>query len=113
VLAAMALKEFETFDSAAAAKKNLRAAIEKVASRLGNTPTICRKCYIHPEVMNAYVAGSLLEDIKAEIESELRDDLAGLEPEEAAVLAMLQKRLSTDLEAQLRASLAKERRKSA
>jgi DNA topoisomerase-1 len=113
VLAAMALKEFETFDSAAAAKKNLRAAIEKVASRLGNTPTICRKCYIHPEVMNAYVAGSLLEDIKAEIESELRDDLAGLEPEEAAVLAMLRKRLSTDLEAQLRASLAEERRKSA
>ncbi len=113
VLAAMALKEFETFDSAAAAKKNLRAAIEKVAARLGNTPTICRKCYIHPEVMNAYVAGSLLEEIKEEVESELRDELAGLEPEEAAVLAMLQKRLSTDLKAQLEASLAKERRKSA
>jgi DNA topoisomerase-1 len=113
VLAAMALKEFETFDSAAAAKKNLRAAIEKVATRLGNTPTICRKCYIHPEVMNAYVAGSLLQEIKEEVECELRDELAGLEPEEAAVLAMLQRRLSTDLEAQLEASLAQERSKSA
>ena len=44
VLAVMALKELEKFDSAAQAKRNLRAAIEKVSARLGNTPTICRKC---------------------------------------------------------------------
>jgi DNA topoisomerase IB len=44
VLAAMALSEMASFDSAAA-KRNLRSAIEKVAARLGNTPTICRKCY--------------------------------------------------------------------
>ena len=44
VLAAMALNELESFDSAAQAKRNLRAAIEKVAGKLGNTPTICRKC---------------------------------------------------------------------
>jgi DNA topoisomerase-1 len=44
VLAAMALAEFEQFDSQAKAKKNVKAAIEKVAARLGNTPTICRKC---------------------------------------------------------------------
>src|SRR5581483_11404785 len=42
VLAAMALNEIESFYSAAQAKRNLRAAIEKVASRPGNTPTICR-----------------------------------------------------------------------
>ena len=45
VLAAMALSELESFDSAAQAKRNLRSAIEKVSARLGNTPTICRKCY--------------------------------------------------------------------
>jgi len=46
----MALNELESFDSAAQAKRNLRAAIEKVASKLGNTlPTICRKCYVHCE----------------------------------------------------------------
>jgi DNA topoisomerase I len=45
VLAALALKELESFDTAAQAKRNLRAAIERVAARLGNTPTICRKCF--------------------------------------------------------------------
>ena len=42
VLAAMALSQLESFDSAAQAKRNLRSAIEKVSARLGNTPTICR-----------------------------------------------------------------------
>ena len=93
LLAALALKKVETFDSAAQAKRNLRAAIERVSARLGNTPTICRKCYIHPEVMNSYLDGSLVAAIQAEVETTLRDDLAGLEPEEAAVLAMLQARL--------------------
>jgi DNA topoisomerase I len=46
VLTAMALNEVKSFDSAAQAKRNLRAAIENVAGRLGNTPTICRKCYV-------------------------------------------------------------------
>jgi len=55
VLAAMALKEFKCFDSAAQATRNLRAAIENVAARLGNTPTICRKCYVHPDVLTSYL----------------------------------------------------------
>ena len=93
VLAAMALRELEGFDSAAMAKKNIRTAIERVASRLGNTPTICRKCYVHPELINSYLEGSLLLEIKSEAESELRDKIAGLTPEEAAVLASLRARL--------------------
>ena len=51
VLAAMALQEFEKFDSQAGAKRNIREAIQRVAARLGNTPTICRKCYVHPEII--------------------------------------------------------------
>jgi DNA topoisomerase-1 len=89
VLAAMALNEMKSFDSAAQAKRNLRTAIENVAARLGNTPTICRKCYIHPEVLNSYLDGNLVLEIKAAVENELRDALSGLQPEEAAVLAML------------------------
>jgi DNA topoisomerase I len=89
VLAAIALQEFEAFDSSAQAKRNLRQAIERVSARLGNTPTICRKCYIHPEVINSYLDGNLAGQIKAEIESVLREDIAGLEAEEAAVLAIL------------------------
>jgi DNA topoisomerase-1 len=97
VLAAMALNEMQSFDSAAQAKRNLRSAIENVAARLGNTPTICRKCYVHPQVLSSYMDGNLLLGIKSEVEGELRDALAGLKPEEAAVLAMLRGRLSKEI----------------
>ncbi|CAA2101830.1 hypothetical protein MBUL_01375 [Methylobacterium bullatum] len=93
VLAALALQEFEAFDSEAKAKKNLRAAIESVAARLGNTPTICRKCYIHPEILDGYLEGALLLQVADAVEDELRTDLARLKPEEAAVLGLLRARL--------------------
>ena len=54
----MALSEFESFDSQVRAKMNVKRAIEQVAARLGNTPTICRKCYVHPEVLNSYLDGT-------------------------------------------------------
>ena len=94
VLAAMALNEMQTFDSEAQAKRNLRNAIEAVATRLGNTPTICRKCYIHPEVLTAYLDSQLALDLKSKGNSELRDNLTCLKPEEAAVLALLKVRLT-------------------
>jgi DNA topoisomerase I len=105
VLAALALQEFESFDAQASAKKNVKAAIERVASRLGNTPTICRKCYIHPEILNSYIEGSLLLDVKKEVETELRENLAALKPEEAAVLTLLEGRLSRTLEDKLHDSV--------
>ncbi len=37
----------------------MREVLERVADKLGNTPTICRKCYVHPEVIAAYEAGEL------------------------------------------------------
>ena len=98
VLAAMALNEVESFDSAAQAKRNLRAAIEKVAARLGNTPTICRKCYVHPEVLNSYMDGNLILELKSKAESELRGEIPNLKPEEAAVLALLRGRLAKEME---------------
>jgi DNA topoisomerase-1 len=106
VLAALALREFESFDTQAGAKKNVRIAIERVASRLGNTPTICRKCYVHPEVLEAYAEGGLLLDIKEQVETELRENLASLRPEEAAVLGLLEARLKRTLTGALEDSLA-------
>jgi DNA topoisomerase-1 len=106
VLAALALREFEAFDTQASAKKNLRDAIERVAARLGNTPTICRKCYVHPEVLAAYTEGALRMDVKERVEEELRDDIASLKPEEAAVLGLLEARLNRSLGDQLEESLA-------
>jgi DNA topoisomerase I len=98
VLAAMALNELESFDSAAQAKRNLRAAIEKVSARLGNTPTICRKCYVHPEVLNSYMDGNLVLELKSKAENELRSGMESLKPEEAAVLALLRGRLAKEAE---------------
>ena len=109
VLAALALREFERFDTQASAKKNVRAAIERVASRLGNTPTICRKCYVHPEVLAAYAEGNLLLEIKEQVEEELREDPASLKPEEAAVLGLLEARLNRTLADSLKDSLALKR----
>jgi DNA topoisomerase I len=106
VLAALALREFEAFDSQAGAKKNLRAAIERVASRLGNTPTICRKCYVHPELLSAYTEGALLLEVRDQVEAELREDLGSLKPEEAAVLGLLEARLNRTLSDALQESLA-------
>ena len=97
VLAAMALNEVQTFDSAAQAKRNLRTAIENVAARLGNTPTICRKCYVHPDVLTSYLDGNLVLEIKTAVESELRDELGPSQTGGAAVLVMLRGRLAREL----------------
>jgi DNA topoisomerase I len=107
VLAALASQEVEKFDNRAGAKKNIREAIKSVAARLGNTPTICRKCYIHPEILNTYIEGSLLLEVKEKVEAELRVGLPGLKPEEAAVLSLLQARLSVTLKDKLVASVAR------
>ena len=99
VLAALALVEFEKVDSAAAAKRNVRAAIEKVSARLGNTPTVCRKCYVHPEVLDSYLADELVLEVQKEVKKELKEDLPALGPEEALVLSFLERRLADKLPA--------------
>ncbi|MGZ8289985.1 MAG: DNA topoisomerase IB [Telluria sp.] len=93
VLAALALQEFEKFDSETEAKRNIVRAIETVAAKLGNTPSICRKCYVHPAIIDAYLEGMVLQALRSRTEQELSGDLHALQPEEAAVLALLQQRL--------------------
>jgi DNA topoisomerase I len=93
LLAALALREVEKFDSLTQAKKNLVRAIESVAAKLGNTPAICRKCYVHPAIMESYVEGSMLGAVQRRAERGLSEDMHSLNPEEAAVLALLQQRL--------------------
>jgi DNA topoisomerase-1 len=99
VMAALALNESEAAATQAGAKKALRAAIEQVAARLGNTPTICRKCYVHPEVLAAFAEGALALALPD-------GDEGGLPPEEAAVLALLEERLERRQGRTLQASLA-------
>lgn len=96
VLAALALQEFESFDTQAQAKKNVVAAIERVAQRLGNTPSVCRKCYVHPAVLDSYLDGSMLESLRKRAKKELDARAGSLRPEEAAVMALLENRLARE-----------------
>jgi DNA topoisomerase-1 len=59
VLAAVALRALEGFESEAEAKRNVVAAIDKVARRLGNTRAVARRSYVHPAVIDAYVGHEL------------------------------------------------------
>lgn len=115
VLAAMALREFEKSETKAQTKKNLVQAIESVAQRLGNTPAVCRKCYIHPVVLESYLDGVTIERVKARAEKALRNGSNGglrpaLNDEERAVLAFLQRKIPTTSE-RLAASLKAEKKK--
>ncbi len=96
VLASLALQEFEAFDTKTQAKRNVTAAIKAVAQRLGNTPAICRKCYVHPGVLDMYLDGTMLHALEQRAEQELMDTLHSLRPEEAAVMALLSRRLTEE-----------------
>ena len=96
VLAAMALQEFREFDTEADAKRNVVRAIETVAEKLGNTPAVSRASYVHPQVIDAYLEGDLLQQVREEADRKLRDDLADLTSEEAAVFALLRSRLADE-----------------
>lgn len=92
-LAAEALAAAEVHDTKTAAKRALVEAVEAVAKRLGNTPAICRKCYIHPAVFEGYLDGSLAEGLKARADAVLEDGAAGLSAQELAVTRFLSARL--------------------
>ena len=94
VLAARALQEFEKFTSQTEAKRNLLQAVEAVARMLGNTPAICRRCYVHPVVLESYLDGTLVDQLKRQAEEKLVTGVKKLPPDEAAVLMLLQQTLS-------------------
>ncbi len=92
VLACLMLKEFEPFETAGQAKKNVVEAINQVAKRLGNTPSVCRKCYVHPAVLECYLSGEMIKTIEQRMDEE--EDAGGaLKQEEMALLGLLRERL--------------------
>jgi DNA topoisomerase-1 len=96
VLAAWALSELQEFDSEAQAKRNVVRAVEAVAERLGNTPAVSRKSYVHPTVIDAYLDGDVVRGARRRAEEELAESMDRLPAEEAAVLALLRKRLADE-----------------
>jgi DNA topoisomerase I len=98
VQASMVLREYEEFTSETEAKKNVVQAIKAVAQRLGNTPAVCRKCYVHPAILECYFAGKLerrirkIEDVTDEMCHEEEEEQF-LRKEERAVIDLLRRRL--------------------
>jgi DNA topoisomerase-1 len=91
VLAAQLLRELEAFTSNAQARRNILAVVDMVAKRLGNTKAVCRKCYIHPAIFDAYLDGSMLEAIEQRARKVSRA-VDRLTSGEAAVLRLLKRR---------------------
>ncbi len=99
VLACTMLNELEPYSSETQAKKNVVAAIKSVASQLGNTPSVCRKCYVHPVVLEAYMGPPAMaeaeREVKRKVEHELDEGRPGeaLRREEQALIDLLQRHL--------------------
>jgi DNA topoisomerase-1 len=89
VLAAQTLQSLGVAETKKESKVRLKQAIEQVAERLGNTPSVCRKCYVHPSVLNAYMDGALVETLRERAEEEFLAD-GHLDEAEAAVLRFLE-----------------------
>ncbi len=65
------------------------AAIKTVAERLGNTPAVCRKCYVHPTVLDRYLDGTMREILARQVEQAAAAEPYTLKPDEAAVMNLL------------------------
>jgi DNA topoisomerase I len=96
VLAVRALQTCGVGESAAQAKKAVVEAIKTVAAQLGNTPAICRKCYVHPAVIEAYLEGILIDMLQRLGKADPAALIQGLSAEEGKVLAFLRQALPPD-----------------
>ncbi len=88
LLAAQQLIPSRCFDDDVSPKAAEVAAVKAVADQLGNTVAVCRKCYIHPRVLDAYQNKSVY-DIWARQQRRRRKRVPGLRVDETALLAFL------------------------
>ncbi len=103
VLAAQALRALEetATDTDRELRSNVVRAVEQVAQSLGNTPTVCRQCYVHPAIIEAYLDGAMVRSARERADERLdsperragsaTDDTTA---EERAVLRLLRDRLA-------------------
>jgi DNA topoisomerase I len=89
LLAAIRLAEMGQAESQPQAKRNIVQAVKQVAAHLGNTPSVCRRCYIHPAVLERYAEGVTLEAFRPRRSRRVRRLQPEYEPEELALLKLL------------------------
>ena len=73
----------------------IKLAIENVAVRLGNTVAVCRKCYVHPAVVEAYLDGSLADVVELARNGAPLANSTRLSTAELAVLKLLRERAAS------------------
>ncbi len=90
VIAIEALKGLGEAETLTQAKKNITQAIKEAAEHLGNTPAICRKCYVHPGVLEAYLNRTLLSALKEQEARGPQKEVADHHPQEVALMEFLE-----------------------
>lgn len=90
VIATEVLKELGEAETQTQAKKHITEAIKEASQHLGNTPAICRKCYVHPDVLDAYLHGTFLKTLQEQEARRQQKEFAGLHPEEVALMEFLE-----------------------
>jgi DNA topoisomerase-1 len=93
VLAYTTLHTLEPFESATQAKKNVVETIKTVAERLGNTPSVCRKCYVHPALLDCYLSGAMSGSLEKCLKRAAEKSAAparGLSEEEHGLIDLLE-----------------------
>ena len=93
VAAACALGNKQEFESMAEGKRNIIQAITSVAEQLGNTPAVCRKCYIHPAIFESYLERLAPKSSPAK-KRRVAKQVRGLRVAETQVLHLLESKLS-------------------
>jgi DNA topoisomerase I len=91
VSACVILRDYEPFDSITVAKKNAVLAIRSVAERLGNTPSVCRKC---TAVLECYLGGTMTTSLEKCLQQKVAGSSHALRPDERALIHLLEQTLS-------------------
>ena len=78
VLAAIALNHLGAFETKKQAKANIKDAVTAVSKVFGNTPAICRKCYVHPAIFETYLSGNAIEGLRRKTEEALESEAIDL-----------------------------------
>ncbi|MGE8146239.1 DNA topoisomerase IB [Pseudomonas frederiksbergensis] len=76
-LALSVLRELQ-WEPESDAKRHVVEMVKNVAKQLGNTPAVCRKCYIHPAVLDGFLLGALAQLPRPRVRKGLRAEEVGL-----------------------------------
>jgi len=96
MLAAEELRKTGPAETKREAERNIVAAVDLTAKRLGNTRSVCRKYYIHPALLEAYLEGSVLPPLPERKWSKRKSHGPTLRQHELDVLAFIKARLKPE-----------------